>query len=484
MRVAVSIAAFAGLVFGFEDSKPAKLPREIQQVVDLAVAAPPEFAADALLRLVESGRVANKESQKQLVETAFGFGARAQHPIQLVAAPGSGADTRAAYRASALRLKLDAVSLQARALGLMAGLDRGAARAMWARFARPSMEPVGCEAALVPDTTTLYDLAARLAQGVFDGGDGDKNSRLGFVTTVVDRMASHAEAAGVARLVSGIAWTASQFEIVSGAFVSRLQALAADDRSFSLAAPEIEQAVADLVAQARHYNSRAERISEGYRNYLVANLAAGRCAGNGWVRARIGGEGESIDLFGPAVRSELAPLSAEELRWRKTAGEAKAERYWESAESKQVFEECLKLRQGPDGQTLAEAARQTREWRRQLGDFLNRIAEWKPTQEKSEEDYYHQRAIVYEALLELTPGGDVRDRVLDEYVTFLKTSNVQQRNPVEWYWHASATLKRIRTSRPMEAQRLLAAYESSGNLVLMLEAILERLVPGNSMFGN
>jgi hypothetical protein len=319
---------------------------------------------------------------------------------------------------------------------------------------------------------------------VFTGGDGEKNSRLKFAQAVIDRMKSHTEAAAAGRFISAIPWSASQFEILTGSYLARLQTLAPDDRSFSHAAQDIERTMAELLNQARHYGTRADRISEAYRAYVAANLAVPRCAGNGTVRPRMSvNEGsESLELFGAAVRGELPPLSSDETRVRSSGGEAKEEPYWQSAESKQIFEQCIKLRQSPDGQNLSEAARQTREWRRQLTDFLNQLAGWKPTQEKSEEDYYHQRAIVYEALLELAPAGDVRNRVLDEYVAFLKTSNVQQRNPVEWYWHAHSTLARVRASQAAEAQRLLDAYAASGNLVLALEAALDRMAAEKQRF--
>src|SRR6185369_4249987 len=107
---------------------------------------------------------------------------------------------------------------------------------------------------------------------------------------------------------------------------------------------------------------------------------------------------------------------------------------------------------------------------------------WRSSAEKSEDDYYHQRAIVYEALLELTPQGDMRNRVFDEYVAFLRGSNLQTQNPVEWYWHARSTINRLRPTQPTEAARLLTAFAASGNLILTLEALLDRIAPDNSMF--
>jgi hypothetical protein len=482
MRVAALLIALAGLAVAADERRPAKLPPDVQSAVDLAMAAPPEFAANALLRLVGEGKVIDAGAKREWIEQAFRLGGRAQHPVRLVALPDA-VDTRAGYRANALRLRLDAVSLQARALELILPLDKAAAREWYRALRRPAVDALSCESALVPDYAAYYEILARLAQEAFTAPEGEKDSRLAFVQTVVDSIASHAEVTAAARMIASIDWTAAQFEMVSGAFVSKLGTLSPEDRAFSFAAAERESAIAALVIRARQLGTRPERIAEAYRSYLVANLSAPRCADNAGIRAQAAGSGP-VELFGPELRGELAPLSADEIRpkSRTIGAEPKMERYWESAEAKQIFEQCLKLRNGPDGAFLPESARATREWKRQLGEFLNRLGSWHASAEESEEDLYHQKAIVYEALLEFTPAGDQRSRVLGEFVGFLKGSNVQQQNPVEWYWHVRSTLNRLKPAQPAEAQRLLAAFESSGNVVLALEAALERVAPDYSMF--
>jgi len=483
MRVAVIALLFVGSLSAAEEKEPPKLTPEVQAVVNLALAAPPEFAANAILRLIGEGKVIHRGAQRELLETAFQLGGRAQHPIRLVALQGS-VDTRAGYRANALRVKLDAVSLQARAIQLVTPLDKAAARDWYRAFRRPQAERQSCSSALIPDFTAYYDMLTGLAQGVFTAADGDKDSRVAFVQTAVDGIASHSEVAPAARMLASIDWTASQFEIVTGAYFSKLTQLNADDRTFAFSAGDIETSIAALIHRARQYNTRPERIAESYRAYLVSNLSAPRCGDNGPTRVQATGGDGPVELFSATVRGELAPLTPEEIRprSRKTEGEPKFEHYWQSSEAKQIFELCLKLRTGADGNYLPEAARNTREWKRQLGDFLTQIALWQPAHENSEEDFYHQKAIVYEALIELTPPGDIRGRVLGDYMAFLKTANLQQQNPVEWYWHVRSTLNRVRPTQPAEAQRLLDAFAVSGNVMLALEAMLERIAPNFSMF--
>ena len=68
-------------LFGAE---PAKLPEPFRSISDLASAAPPEFTADALLRIVESGGLADQNARRELVEHAFQLAASAKFPVRMV----------------------------------------------------------------------------------------------------------------------------------------------------------------------------------------------------------------------------------------------------------------------------------------------------------------------------------------------------------------------------------------------------------------
>ena len=477
MRFVIFFAIACVLV---AEEKPAKLPADLQQAVDLAMSAPPEFTADALLWLVASGKIESRDAKREWVDIAFRVAARAQHAVRLVSIPGRVNDTRSGYLASALRLKLDALSLQSRAVEAMLALDKKAAREMFAQMLRTPFERLSCEATLVPDTAPYHEVSTRIVQDTFSGDERTKGRHAEFVVGLIDRISSHVELGPAAQTIAAMEWTPGQFEIVAGAFLSKLQSLSPDDRSFVSGVRNLDQAIGQLVFRARQNQAHPERIAEAYRSYLVANLAAPRCADNMGVRASaVAGD---VDVFGDAIRGELAPLSASETRSKKIEAAAKLEHYWESESAKSVFEQCMKLRSGADGQTLSEAARSTREWKRELADFLGVLENWSVGDEKSEADYYHQRAIVYEALLELTPPGEQRNRVLNGYINFMVSSNLQQQSPVEWYWHAHSTLHRIRPTQPAEGRRILEAFAASGSLILTLEAMLDRLAPDYSMF--
>ncbi len=68
---------------------PRNFREPFHSIADLAAAAPPEFAADALLRIVESGKLADKNARRELVEQAFQLAASAKFPVRMEGLPGT-----------------------------------------------------------------------------------------------------------------------------------------------------------------------------------------------------------------------------------------------------------------------------------------------------------------------------------------------------------------------------------------------------------
>ena len=148
---------------------------------------------------------------------------------------------------------------------------------------------------------------------------------------------------------------------------------------------------------------------------------------------------------------------------------------WNSDAAKRIYEHALKLRNGDDGATPRSAAqRSTPEWFQQLTDFLSALGGWSPSDEKSEAIYYHEKAVVYEMLVELTPPGRERDRLIQSCVDFMARSNLQQDRPVEWFFHSRTLIERLRNSSSADVPKILAAFENSGNPVLLLYAALDK----------
>ena len=137
MRTLLLIACLAGA-----GAAPA------QSIADLALASPPEFAADGLLRLLESAAIADPKASAAVAQQAFDLASSAQFRFQLTALPNLPADTREGSLARAYALKLDALSLQSRAIFAMAAIHPAQAREMFRSMAKPELPPLACGDAL------------------------------------------------------------------------------------------------------------------------------------------------------------------------------------------------------------------------------------------------------------------------------------------------------------------------------------------------
>ena len=152
------------VLFGAE---PAKLPEPFRSISDLASAAPPEFTADALLRMVESGKLADRNARRELVEHAFQLAASAKFPVRMVGVQGTTTDTASGSLSQAHTLKLDALSLESRAVRAMLPIDTTKARELFGQIVKPALPALTCDDALVYDPSEFYQALSVVVNGTF-----------------------------------------------------------------------------------------------------------------------------------------------------------------------------------------------------------------------------------------------------------------------------------------------------------------------------
>src|SRR5579872_1531371 len=476
-----SLLVFLCLVPLAAADRPA-IPADVRPLLELSRSAPPEFAADALLRIVESGRVENPEVKRDLLEQAFQLSTRARQPVRRIPIPGSTVDTRSWYRGSAMRLGLDALSLECRAIRDLLLLDKGRARELFSNVVKPPLDPLSCEEPLVYDLDDFYQTLQQILSSTFTSTERDKDEHVQFLTMYLDRIAAHAELAPAARVIAALNLTPAQLEVAEGTFLAKLDGMPHDDRSFSVAVGPMEQAVSMLALAVAHQGLSTDGLIRGFRKYLVVNLTGVRCGDNVGAQARSSEAAKVVEWFDTEFHGEAPVIKADEAQPASIDTSAKVEQYWQSAEAKQILTDGKALRFTPQDRPLSAAERNTPEWKQALTDFLTELESWKASAEASEADYFHQKAIAYEALLELTAPGDERDKILSAYVAFLTGSNLQQESPLEWFWHAQDTVQRLRNTGGGDAAKVLAAYKGSGNVVLALYASLEEIAPARPSF--
>jgi len=414
-----------------------QLPEPYQSIASLAYAAPPEFAADTLLRMVEFGKLADPGQRRDLIEQAFRLASGTKFPVRLVGLPGTTADTRSGSLSKAYGLKLDALSLESRAVRDMLPLDPAKAREMFQEIARPALPALTCDDALVYDVSDYYQALGAVVDSAFTRKERAKEEHLNFLLDFLGQAASPAQLLALVPVVQGAGVTPQQRELLWARFNGLLETLQPDDRSFSaslglfgaMSAPEMQVSL------------------EKYRQR------------------------------GHVCETDSAPAdrSRSTSQQQNTPSTPKLERYWQSAQAQTLFQAGQGLRFSSQRDLRSEADRATPQWQQQLADYLGQLAGWTPDQEKSEADYYHQKCDVYQSVVELVPPGPEQDKLLEDYVAFISDSNLYQQSPAEWFLGPAALMERLQ-SDSQELRRVFAAFLASGNPVLALEARLRQTI--------
>ena len=319
-------------------------------------------------------------------------------------------------------------------------IDSAKARELFQEIPRPALPPLTCYDPLFYDVSDFYQTLGAVVQSAFTPQERKKEEDLNFLLDYMGQVSSPAQLAPVARLIKSANVSSQQRDILWTKFYGLLESMQPDGRSFSAALDDIKS---EIIPRAEASFEKFKQSSKGCRD-----------------DAR---PGVTLDLSQGPVHAGKTP---------------EVEHYWESPQAKQLLEGIQKLRFTSDGKLIAESARASQEWQDKLTDFLSQLADWTSSQEKSEADYYHEKCVVYEALVELIPPGAQRDKTLQAYLDFISNSNLQRESPLDWFMHANWMLERVSNSSNGEPAKLLSAFERSGNAVLVLYAAEQNVFGG------
>jgi hypothetical protein len=430
MRLLLSVLLLIPTLFAAE---PAKLPEPFQSISDLAGAAPPEFTADALLRIVESGKLADKAARHELVEHAFQLAASAKFPVQMQAGQGTTTDTRAGSLSDAYALKLDTLSLQSRAVRDMLPLDPASARDLFGQIVKPVLAPLTCDDALSYQPSEFYLALSAVVNGGFTPKEKAKEEHFNLLVDSLGQVTSPAQLAPLAQAIESASVTSAQRQLLAARFNGLLENMQPDSRSFASSLPAL-------------FAINTPGIQPSLEKYQQKNHGCD---------------------------TDAAPSSSTSSTSAKQPSTPKLDPYWQSADAQQLLQAGKKLRYSPATQLLSDADRATPEWQQQLADYLNLIAGWTEDESESDAVFYHEKCIVYTALLDLVPPGPQSDKIVAEYIDFIGNSDLYQKSPAEWFLEPHTLLER---SHSIGAQRAtLEAYRNSGNPVLALEVAIQKV---------
>ena len=452
------------------------LPVEIAQLVDEARTAPAEFAADILIRLAESDKVVDRKWKRELLEEAFRRAAGAQQPVKRDYAGGN-MDTREGYLSLGLDLNLDTLSLQCRVVKAMLLIDPQRARELFGEIPpKHQLPPLNCKDALVYNVSEFYDTLGKVIEKAFSPAEKQRGAHIQFVQPYIDNMTSPVQVGPVAKVILSLKPSGSQLAVLVHSFGEALKGITNDDRSFSFFTTQnsVAQHVGALVKMSEKRGVPKQDLLEALRAYLVRNLSSGRCSDSASVKRQ---HVPDYIYFINKTLFAANPISADEIKPLKFEEALNVSPYWQSPEAKGLLMKVKRLRFESGDKPLTAAQKEDPQWQLQATQFLNDLADWNGKQEKSEADYFHQKSVLYRALLDILPAGPQRREVLGAYVLFLKDNYVQRDSRIEWFLHANNLIERASSPRGDERPKLLEALSNSGNGVLQLYAALIKLAP-------
>jgi hypothetical protein len=256
--------------------KSAKTPQRLQVLIDQARALPPEFAADALLRLAAASEISAPTRRELLIE-AFEVASRSKYSVPERSLPGYEVDTPDGYLSSAFALGLDELSLQCRAVEGLAELDPVEAFRRFEQVQSTRIPPSSCDRRLVPDLTPFYKVPPRLLKALTPKQLKD-GEHVKLLTRLAYAARSPAQVPFVPPLITGAASLDNgQIQTLVGAVADSLLQMERDDLAFRVYYPDLSRNVyrlAELCARKQIANSA---LLAAFRSAIVRQLSGGRC---------------------------------------------------------------------------------------------------------------------------------------------------------------------------------------------------------------
>lgn len=448
---------------------------EIETFIMYAQSIPAEFSADLLVQLAESGEIKDRKRRMDLLIEAFYTAAKAKQPLKRAALPGSAVDSRLGYRANAFQLGLDSLSLQSRAIRALLSLDKEKARQLFGEI-KLKLDPLDCEDNLAYDLNSFFDMTLAIAQTAFNKEETQRSEHIYFIENYISKINSSNQIQPAVKVLVSLNTTNVELARLGHGFSTALAKIPTDDRSFSAPWNSTMGSIDTLVAKFKERGLPNDEILESYRAYLINQLTGQRCAETDSAKEQKALETSLVTHFNERLRflayKNIAPISEDDIKPGRREGSVRDEVYWTSAKSKSLLSAMRKLRFKSPGKEFNAQEKESAEWQSQLSELMRALASWMPNDENSEEDYFHQKSVLYYALIKVIPADNrydgLRYEVLRDFADLLSSSPLQKEKPAEWFLHAKILIDRANTAKPPERDKLISVIYNSRSTILHL----------------
>lgn len=456
-----------------ENEKQALRDLEIQNLVLTAKSQPIEIYADIWFGDLGTKLVNDPKKRREIVEDLFRRASEAKEPFKLKLREGL-MDTRSGYRSLAFDLDLDRLSIQLHAVKLMLALDRPKARELFREIPDIKLKPLSCEDDLDYEISEFYEVLKNIVEQTFDAEAKRRGEAFYFAASYIDAIDSPSQVRPVINLLTTLKTTPAEFRILLESFTSALRKISVDPRSFALSLKynDITSRIKlSLLENIRAKGLEPNELLKAYRNYLAKHLSTSQCADS----LMTGTKEKPNPIVGFANTLFESPLTEDEIKPENIEQRAKTFAYWRSPKAAKLLIDVKKLRFGNKKTALTLEERTNQIWQQTLMKFLEQMDDWKPEDEETEADYLHQRCVLYDSLLQITPSSEIQANILQNYALFLRDTKMQKESPVQWLYYVKYLLKTGKTLKGKDYNDFINTLSRSGNQVFDLYIDLDRL---------
>ncbi|MFI5178632.1 MAG: hypothetical protein ACHQO8_08715 [Vicinamibacterales bacterium] len=441
--------------------------RDLETLVIDAKKTPPEFSADALIRISQMPKV-DDAWRKELLNEAFLRAYGAQEPYRRTSF-GIPMDSRQWAQASALDSPMTRIGLQTRATQLMALVDRARAREIF-EWIETNVEPGVCDEVLAPALGEYYTTLSLLARTAFAADQ--RGDALRFLEYYLWRARLPSEMPSVAVALQRFRPRPDEAAYFEGLFRWILESGDRDPRGLSLSGMDLVQKISDLGDADHRLGLTGEFLLGALREYLKSQLRGPRCADSV-------SEPVTAETFNARVRHQnaalygVAPLAPDDVRPSRLLAAGRIDLYWQTVDARRLHDAFIDLR-GNGKDPVPIRVRQTKDWLESADRFVTDLEHWTGLREPSERDYFCEKAVLFTSLLDVAPPGAVRTKTIRAFVEHLRRADIDRERRATWFLFLNRLLE---FSRGSDRRLVLSTMESTEHPVLTLYARLERLAP-------
>jgi len=446
---------------------PPRRDQAIEQLAADAASVPAEFEADVLLRISQLSKV-DKEWRRELLDTAYmrAYAAPEQH--RRATTREVPPDSRQGAQVFAYATALTRVTLQVRAVELMAFVEPRHARDMF-EWIDLNLAPGVCADPLVPSVDEYYTALGRIARLAYPGNPADS---LNFFELYLWRAHLPSEMPAVAYAIQRFPRSLLTAPYLEGLLRLILLGSSNDAPGSASATLDIIAKMADLQIADTAMGVTGSSVMDALRSYLLAQMKAPRCDDNAMVSI-------TPPNFNAALRRARAEFDVKRIDADATKtvasslGVARIDLYWQPGDAGRLHDAAVRLR-GPGAAAYPLRVRLSAEWRAQADRLLTDVDQWSGKSERDERDYLYQKAVLYTWMLDLIPAGELHTRAVRAFVEFLRRTETDVSRRMLWFAFVNRLLEMTRG--PFRTE-VLAAMEESHQPVLSLYARLEKMAP-------